>query len=157
MARSIKIKEEQVTKAIMKWLCSNGWKIICYDFPQSGTGRCLHPNDTDSKTDGIWIPDIVAHKDSNLVFFENKDRFVYNDFEKINRLKNTTSYSMAIKELTQSYEYENINYGIGFPQSQSNISKALPNLNMIDFLVTAIDKDNANVEYDPHHIFQINK
>ena len=151
MAR--RLTEEQVAKSIIRWLVRNGWTIIAFDFPQSGTGRCLHPNDTDSKTDGIWIPDIVAHKGRNLVFFENKDRFVYNDFEKVIRLKNTTCYSMAIKDVTQGYEYDNIYYGIGFPQSLSNISKAASNLNMIDFLVTAIDKDNASVEYDPHHIF----
>lgn len=151
MAR--RLTEEQVAKSIIRWLVRNGWTIIAFDFPQSGTGRCLHPNDTDSKTDGIWIPDIVAHKGNNLIFFENKDRYVYNDFEKVERLKNTTCYSMAIKEITQGYEYESIHYGIGFPQSPSNISKAASNLDMIDFLVTAIDKDNASVEYDPHHIF----
>ncbi len=151
MAR--RLTEEQVAKSIIRWLVRNGWTIIAFDFPQSGTGRCLHPNDTDSKTDGIWIPDIVAHKGNNLIFFENKDRYVYNDFEKVERLKNTTCYSMAIKEITQGYEYESIHYGIGFPQSPSNISKAASNLDMIDFLVTAIDKDNASVEYDPHNIF----
>ena len=151
MAR--RLTEEQVAKSIIRWLVRNGWTIIAFDFPQSGTGRCLHPNDTDSKTDGIWIPDIIAHKGNNLIFFENKDRYVYNDFEKVERLKNTTCYSMAIKEITQGYEYESIHYGIGFPQSPSNISKAASNLDMIDFLVTAIDKDNASVEYDPHHIF----
>ena len=151
MAR--RLTEEQVAKSIIRWLVRNGWTIIAFDFPQSGTGRCLHPNDTDSKTDGIWIPDIVAHKGNNLIFFENKDRYVYNDFEKVERLKNTTCYSMAIKEITQGYEYESIHYGIGFTQSPSNISKAASNLDMIDFLVTAIDKDNASVEYDPHHIF----
>jgi len=153
MARSLELKEEQVTKAIIKWLISNGWEILCYDFPQSGTGRCFHPNDSNSKTDGIWIPDIVAHKGSNLIFFENKDRFVYNDFEKVERLKNTTCYSMAIKEITQGYNYDSIHYGIGFPQSPGNISKATSHLDMIDFLVTAIDKDNASVEYDPNRIF----
>lgn len=151
MAR--RLTEEQVAKSIIRWLVRNGWTIIAFDFPQSGTGRCLHPNDTNSKTEGIWIPDIVAHKGNNLIFFENKDRFVYNDFEKVARLKNTTCYSMAIKEITQGYEYNNILYGIGFPKSPSNISKAASNLDMIEFLVTAIDKDNASVEYDPHHIF----
>lgn len=151
MAR--RLTEEQVAKSIIRWLVRNGWTIIAFDFPQSGTGRCLHPNDTNSKTEGIWIPDIVAHKGNNLIFFENKDRFVYNDFEKVARLKNTTCYSMAIKEITQGYEYNNILYGIGFPKSPSNISQAASNLDMIDFLVTAIDKDNASVEYDPHHIF----
>lgn len=151
MAR--RLTEEQVAKSIIRWLVRNGWSIIAFDFPQSGTGRCLHPNNTDSKTDGIWIPDIVAHKGNNLIFFENKDRFVYDDFEKVERLKNTACYSEAIKEITKGYEYDYIHYGIGFPKSPNSISKATPNLDMIDFLITAIDKDNANVEYDPHHIF----
>jgi hypothetical protein len=33
-----RITEEQVTKAILDWLEANDWKIICFDFPQSGTG-----------------------------------------------------------------------------------------------------------------------
>ena len=148
-----RMKEENVTKAILKWLLEAQWEIICYDFPQSGTGRCFHPNDADSKTAGIWIPDIVAHKGRNLVFFENKDRFVQSDFEKVDRLKNTTNYSLAITDITQGYEYDNIYYGIGFPQNQSFINKATSNLEMIDFLVTAIDDDNVCVEYDPYHIF----
>lgn len=151
MAR--RLTEEQVAKSIIRWLVRNGWTIIAFDFPQSGTGRCLHPNDTDSKTDGIWIPDIVAHKRNNLIFFENKDRYVYSDFEKVERLKNTTCYSMAIKEIAQGYEYDSIYYGIGFPQEQCNINKATPHLDMIDFLVTAIDRDNANIVYDLHHVF----
>lgn len=151
MAR--RLTEEQVAKSIIRWLMKNGWTIIAFDFPQSGTGRCLHPNDTDSKTDGIWIPDIVAHRGKNLIFFENKDRCVYRDFEKVERLRHTSSYSKAIKEITQGYEYDNIYYGIGFPQSPSSINTASTYYDMIDFLVTAIDKDNANVEYDPYHIF----
>lgn len=151
MAR--RLTEEQVAKSIIRWLVRNGWTIIAFDFPQSGTGRCLHPNYTDSKTDGIWIPDIVAHKGNNLIFFENKDRYVYSDFEKVERLKNTTCYSMAIKEITQGYEYDSIYYGIGFPQEQCNINKATPYLDMIDFLVTVIDRDNVNVVHDLHHAF----
>lgn len=38
------MNEEKVTKCLLKWLIDNGWEIVCYDFPQSGTGRLLHPN-----------------------------------------------------------------------------------------------------------------
>ena len=145
--------EEQVAKSIISWLVKTGWEIIAFDFPQSGTGRCFHPNDTDSKTDGIWIPDIVAHRGNILIFFENKDRYVFSDFEKVERLRQTTSYSNAIKDITQGFNYNKIYYGIGFPQRESSMKKAEPNLGIIDFLVTAIDNDNVNVEYDPHHIF----
>ena len=84
------MKEENVTKAILRKLVSAGWEIICYDFPQSGTGRVLHPNDRDSKTLGAIIPDIVAIKDGIVVDFENKDRFVFSDFEKIDQLRHST-------------------------------------------------------------------
>ena len=40
-----RLTEEQATKAILDWLEENGWKIICFDFPQSGTGVSLHPNE----------------------------------------------------------------------------------------------------------------
>ena len=40
--------EEMVTKSILKWLIQLHWKIVCYDFPQSGTGYFLHPNNSKS-------------------------------------------------------------------------------------------------------------
>lgn len=148
-----RLTEEQVTKSIIKWLAQRNWTIIAFDFPQSGTGRCLHPNDTASKTDGIWIPDIVAHKDNTLIFFENKNHYVYSDFEKVDRLKHTAIYSLAIQEITRGYNYNNIYYGIGLPRDEKDINKAQLQYAIIDFLVTAVDRDNANVEYDPHNIF----
>lgn len=41
--------EEQVTKAILQYLQNKGWHIVCFDFPQSGTGRVLHPNNADGE------------------------------------------------------------------------------------------------------------
>ena len=54
------MREEQVTKNILDWLEGNGWKIICYDFPQSGTGVLLHLNNSNrtEKNKGGIIPDI---------------------------------------------------------------------------------------------------
>ena len=43
------MREEHVTKATLKWLLANGWEIVCFDFPQSGTGRFLHPNNAESE------------------------------------------------------------------------------------------------------------
>ena len=91
MARGI--KEEEVTKRILKWLVETGWEIICFDFPQSGTGRQLHPNIRTNQTDGVIIPDIVAIKNGTVLDFENKDRFVLEDFEKILMLRTSNNYS----------------------------------------------------------------
>ena len=53
------MREEKVTISILKWLKKNDWKIISYDFPQSGTGLLIHPNSTigrTSKNKGGIIP-----------------------------------------------------------------------------------------------------
>lgn len=88
------MREEQVTKSILKRLTANGWEIVCFDFPQSGTGRMLHPNrsNDEKNKDGI-IPDIVAVKDCVCIFAENKDRFFYSDFKKQNMLKISGNYA----------------------------------------------------------------
>lgn len=135
MARSIKIKEEQVTKALMQWLDENGWDIVCFDFPQSGTGRVLHPSNTTSKTEGAIIPDIVAIKNDVVLDFENKDRFVESDFEKIDFLRNTNLYDDSLKKLLGKRQYKSIYYGIGMPYSERNYSKAQDYLDLVDFVV----------------------
>lgn len=129
------MKEEDVTKGILKALIAAGWKIICYDFPQSGTGRVLHPNDRDSKTLGAIIPDIVAIKGDVVVDFENKDRFVLSDFEKIDKLRKSSDYSESWERLLSGNHYSKIYYGIGMPMSDVNVSKAEKYSSMVDFVV----------------------
>ena len=124
-----------VTKAILKWLIDAKWEIICFDFPQSGTGKVLHPNNTRSKTDGAIIPDIIAYKNGIVVDFENKDRFVIDDFEKVSFLKSTTIYENSFKKLLKDHPYKTIYYGIGMPYSENNVDKAESNTNMVDFIV----------------------
>lgn len=70
--------EEQVTKALLRYLTDNGWHIVCFDFPQSGTGRVLHPDSTDGqKNKDSIIPDIVAVKNNILLFFETRTGFIF--------------------------------------------------------------------------------
>jgi len=129
------IKEEEVTKRLLKWLVDTGWEIICFDFPQSGTGRQLHPNNRKSKTDGVIIPDIVALKNGIVLDFENKDRFVLDDFEKIQRLRTTNNYSDDWGRLLQGKIYNHIYYGAGMPFSPNNYKKAEDSSSMVDFIV----------------------
>jgi hypothetical protein len=65
------MKEELVTKTILKWLEANQWQIISYDFPQSGTGTVLRPHleQKPSKNKGSFIPDVVAIKKWVLFIF----------------------------------------------------------------------------------------
>ena len=146
------MKEEQVTKAILKWLLAHDWEIVCFDFPQSGTGRILHPNGSnDGKNkDGI-IPDIVAVKDKVCIFVENKDRFYYPDYEKQNSLKTNNAYSDAIADLLKGYTVEEIYYGIGLPAAkheQGSIDAA----HLVDFILCVNEDRTIHIPYDPMEI-----
>lgn len=126
--------EEQVTKEILKWLMQGGWEIVCYDFPQSGTGVFLHPNGSTEKNKDTINPDIVAVKNNKCVFFENKSYFYFPDFEKVNTLRSTSDYSDAINDLLKKYTVDSINYGIGYPSSVHK-KKAQESVHMTDFIV----------------------
>lgn len=150
-----RLTEEKITKLILIWLEANGWKIICFDFPQSGTGVILHPNSEireSTKNKGSIIPDIVAVRGNIAVFFENKDRFVFSDFEKMNALKITTDYSNAISDLLRNYQIENIFYGIGLPNYVPE-KRFNEHLQMIDFLILVDDEKQIEIKFQREIIF----
>lgn len=116
--------EEQVTKHILRHLIDCGWEIICYDFPHSGMGYQLHPDNASSKTEGTIIPDIVAVKDTTAVIFENKDHFERADFIKLNSLRSTTAYTQAWKRLFGGKKITQMKFCIGLPDTPQNQTKA---------------------------------
>lgn len=136
--------EEQVTKAILKWLKDSEWQIVCFDFPQSGTGKMLHPNNSCQKNLGSIIPDIVAVKNKICLFFENKDRFYYPDYEKQNRLKEHNDYSNDINDLLKGYEIEQIYYGIGLPTKKHNANSEEAS-NLVDFIIGVYDDKSITI------------
>ena len=138
--------EEQVTKAILQWLLSNNWKIICYDFPQSGTGKFLHPNDSKEKNKDTINPDIVAVRDDKCLFFENKGYFYFPDFQKVQYLRTTNDYSNAIGNLLAGYNIRCIKYGIGYP-SKAHKAKAKKSAQMVDFIVGVDEENNVEILY----------
>lgn len=138
------MREEQVTKYILKWLINRGWEIVCFDFPQSGTGRFLHPNDSSQKNRGAINPDIVAVKDGKCVFFENKDRFYSSDFEKINDLITGNAYSKAINNLLSTYSVNEFYYGIGLPKIKYSKS-AEKKSNLVDFII-GVEENGSIIE-----------
>ena len=93
----VKMTEEQVTKTVLDWLIGNNWEIITYDFPQSGTGKYLHPNkeirNRETKNEKSFIPDIVAVRNTTALFFENKNRFFLDDFIKLKNIREDNIYS----------------------------------------------------------------
>ncbi len=150
------MREERVTINILNWLETNGWKIICYDFPQSGTGILLHPN-TDvnrtTKNKGGIIPDILASRNSIALFFENKDRFVLSDFEKIKEVKVLGNYSNSVNKMLSNLNVTTIYYGIGIPAIERHIQKSLENIKGIDFLLSTSEDGEVNINFDEYGIF----
>jgi hypothetical protein len=151
-----RITEEQVTKAILNWLEVNGWEIICFDFPQSGTGVSLHPNEElrTTKNKGAFIPDIVAIKNGIVVFFENKDRFVLPDFIKVQDLKSGMDYSTSIVKLLKGFVYSKIFYGVGLAHSDNAELKTNEHLDKIDFSIFHYHDNSVKVMFDVNEIFK---
>ena len=72
------MSEERVTKEIIKYLKKNDWLILSYDFPQSGTGTLILPDNSSSeKNKDSIIPDIIAIKDNKCIFFEDVTNSAY--------------------------------------------------------------------------------
>lgn len=135
------MKEEHVTKAILKWLTENGWEIICFDFPQSGTGRLLHPNGSCEKNKGAINPDIVAVRNGVCLFFENKDRFYLPDFEKVHDLIVDNDYTDAIAQLLSGHTVDRLCCGIGLPAVKHG-KKSQKAAHLVDFIV-GVDADKS--------------
>jgi len=146
------MKEEHVTKAILRWLIDNHWQIVCFDFPQSGTGRILHPNGSnEGKNKDAIIPDAVAMKNGICIFAENKDRFYYPDYRKQHSLIVGNDYSDAISALLKGYCVDNIYYGIGLPtvkHRQGSIDAA----HLVNFILCVYDDKKVQIAYNPINI-----
>lgn len=150
-----RLTEEQITKAILDWLEKDGWEILCYDFPQSGTGISMHPNEElrTSKNKGAIIPDIVAIKGTTVLFFENKDRFVLSDFVKVNDLKTGSDYSASIQKLLKNYKVSQIFYGVGLPKNDNVLKRITEHEEKIDFAICVANDKSVTVQFDRSSIF----
>jgi hypothetical protein len=150
-----RLTEEQITKAIIHWLEQNDWEIVCFDFPQSGTGISLHPNKglRTTKNKGAFIPDIVAIREGVVIFLENKDRFVLADFLKVDELRRTNNYGMSIKKLLDSFTHSKIYYGVGLPRISIVEEKTKQNIDKVDFVISVLSDGDVSIEYQIHSIF----
>ena len=155
MERRLIMREERITINILNWLEENSWQIICYDFPQSGTGILLHPNGDNrtEKNKGGIIPDIIAVKDNIALFFENKDRFYQPDFDKLFEIKTENNFSDSLNQLLSEFNISKIVYGIGLPEVKKHLEKSKTQLDKIDFLITINDKKNVVIHYDIEKVF----
>lgn len=139
--------EERCTIILLEFLEENDWEILCFDFPQSGTGRVLHPDSNMSKTIGGIIPDIVAVKNGVCLFFENKDHYYLPDFDKQNMLRTSSDYKAAINELINGKQIHHIYYGIGFP-TECTTRVSGEDKSKVDFIVTVKDDETIEIFYD---------
>lgn len=149
------MREEKVTKNILNWLQLNDWEIICFDFPQSGTGLLLHINNDDraEKNKGGIIPDIIAVKNITALFFENKDRFYQSDFDKLEDIKLSNDYSTSLNSILSGKNIKAIYYGVGLPSLKDEIEKSENHLHKIDFLISTNVDGIIQVHQDNYGIF----
>lgn len=148
-----KMREEDVTKKLIRYLKNNEWEIISFDFPQSGTGIMILPdNNISSKNKEAIIPDIIAYKNKVCVFFENKDKLVRSDFEKTNNLICDNKYTKNINKILVRYEVKNIYYGIGLPYNvkTENIKKYSQ---LVDFVLKIYENETIEKVIDKYNIF----
>lgn len=137
--------EEMVTKAILRFLISRGWKIISFDYPQSGTGRALHPRGSSSKTEGVLIPDVVAVKDGVSIYLENKDHYYPDDFAKVASVLRTRDYAEAFANML-GVSQDTMLGGIGLPESHCGaISEE--DKQLVDLILRVSDGGRVDVYY----------
>lgn len=137
--------EEQVTKVFLQWLIDNGWEILSYDFPQSGTGISFKKNDNDNeKNKESIIPDIICIKNGICTFWENKNRYYHPDYQKVEELRVNNQYTDAIDVFLAGYKINKIFYGIGLPSNKYK-TKAVQNRRMADFIL-GVDDETKKVE-----------
>lgn len=149
------ITEEFVTLNTMEWLKQSDWNILAFDFPQSGTGFVLHPDNTTEKNKEAIIPDIAAINQFRSVglIFENKDRFALEDFNKVYKLKSTNIYNKSLHKLFNNRTPDVIHYGIAMPDIEKEINKAKEHFDKIDFLIVVSNVGKCKIAYSSNKIF----
>ena len=133
------MNEEQVTEAVEEYLESEGWTMFAVDYPTSGSGLRLHPNDREAGTkhSGSIVPDIVAYEKDTVLIVESKPYFDRNDAEKLADIANGR-YSDSLERRVYSTEVNKVVTALAFPKEDQNaIRKDL--LDQIDYLLLVQD------------------
>ena len=140
------MSEEQVTRAILKWLMERGWTILDYDFPGGGTGRKFHVGDiADSKTKGIVTPDIIAIRDKTIIVFENKAVDTLSDYDKVARLREDKEFLGLLRNAYPDEYVECVTWGIGYSGAAKHREQAgLCGLDIVVCVKESPDDGNAS-------------
>lgn len=139
------MSEERITISLVRILRRLGWNIISFDFPQSGTGLDLRPNDSNEKNKDIYKPDIIAEKDGFAIITENKVDYYEYDITKLNTLRDTDIYSQSLSKILEPHNVKYIYYGVVLNLSKKNKKKLDLKKSLIDFSLLYKEKENEFV------------
>jgi len=129
--------EELITTSAVDFLEKGGWCILSYDFPQSGTGCILHPDEWQAKTKNLdsIIPDIIARKDKIGLISENKVDYYQPDIEKLKNIR-AGHYSEDIAAVFGRDSIDKLILGLCLRKTPKNVEKIEHERRNIDFYIT---------------------
>ncbi|HID86718.1 MAG TPA: hypothetical protein EYP55_04985 [Anaerolineae bacterium] len=89
--------ESDVTKAVWNYLKAEGWEILGVHYPGASGGLYFHRQERAEKgARGALVVDIVARKQSDVLFVESKVRYDPKDTEKLIMLTTEPAYRQSI-------------------------------------------------------------
>ena len=91
------------------------------------------------------------HPNAISLFFENKDRFYFPDYKKVNELIGDNRYTKAIDKLLSDYKPDGIFYGIGLP-TEKHKEKSKESAHLVDFILGVNTDGSAEILYNPKGI-----
>jgi hypothetical protein len=142
--------EEFITKSFLKFLIARDWEIISCDFPQSGTGISLQPDQkfrrSKTKNEGMITPDIIAFKNGIGLISENKLYFDRQDINKLVKIRQGI-YSESLSRVFRDRQVRKLVLGIVLPDRLTEISKARDYLVQIDFVFVINTGGSCRAEY----------
>jgi len=86
------------------------------------------------------------------LFFENKDRVVISDFQKLSSLIHDNQYTNDISTFLAGHSVVKIFYGVGFPSEKWN-KNAHANTSLVDFIVGVTADKKTEFLHNPYGIY----
>jgi hypothetical protein len=150
------MREEFVTISIINHLKLLNFCIVSFDYPQSGTGKILLPNDRGykSKNEGGIIPDIVCIKGGNLLIFENKVNFFKPDIDALLTLTKSGKYTKALHQITLTNQINDAPcVGVGLRDTGRNRTACKKYEGVIDFAIFVNESGEISIGFDRRDLF----
>lgn len=119
------MNEEEVTEAVEEYLDAAGWTMFAVDYPTSGSGLRLHPNDREdgTKHSGSVVPDIVAYRENTVLVVESKPYFDRNDAAKLGDIARG-KYSRSLDRRVYATDVDETTTALAFPESDESAMRS---------------------------------